>query len=41
MKPQNYSRLQTNVDGYGTTADRKTLHFWDNRDTENHKKGTI
>jgi hypothetical protein len=27
MKPQNYSRLQTNVDGYGTTADRKTLHF--------------
>jgi hypothetical protein len=27
QKPQNISRLQTNVDGYGATSDRKTLHF--------------
>ena len=26
-KPQNYSRIQTQVDGYGHTPDRKTLHF--------------
>jgi hypothetical protein len=27
MKAQSYSRLMTNVDGYGATKDRKTLHF--------------
>ena len=27
QKPQSYSRLQTNVDGYGHTSDRKTLHY--------------
>ncbi len=27
QKPQNFSRLQTNVDGYGTFSDRKVLHF--------------
>jgi hypothetical protein len=27
QKPQSYARLVTNIDGYGTTKDRKTLHF--------------
>lgn len=27
MKPPNYSRLMTHVDGYGTTSDRKVLHY--------------
>ena len=27
QKPQSYSRIMTNVDGYGHTPDRKTLHF--------------
>lgn len=27
MKPQSYARLNTFVDGYGTLADRKVLHF--------------
>ena len=27
LKPQKYSRLQTHVDAYGTTSDRKVLHF--------------
>ena len=27
MKPQGHVRLQTFVDGYGTTADRKVLHY--------------
>lgn len=27
LKPQSYSRLQTAPDPYGTTSDRKVLHF--------------
>ena len=27
LKPQSFSRLQTHVDGYGTTSDRKVLHY--------------
>lgn len=28
-KPQNTSRLQTQVDAYGTLSDRKSLYFWE------------
>ena len=27
VKPPNYNRLQTHMDAYGTTSDRKVLHF--------------
>lgn len=27
MKPPQYSRIQTFIDGYGTTSDRKVRHF--------------
>jgi hypothetical protein len=27
FKPVSYARLQTSVDAYGTTSDRKSLHF--------------
>lgn len=27
MKAPTYSRMQTQVDGYGTTRDRKVLHY--------------
>jgi hypothetical protein len=27
MKPVSYGRLQTGLDGYGVTSDRKSLHF--------------
>ena len=27
IKPQGYSRLQTQMDAYGTTSDRKVLHY--------------
>ena len=27
LKPQSHARLQTHVDAYGTTSDRKVLHY--------------
>jgi len=27
MKPPNYTRLQLQIDPYGTTSDRKVLHY--------------
>ena len=27
IKPQGYSRLQSQIDAYGTTSDRKVLHY--------------
>ena len=27
IKPMGYSRLQTAMDAYGTTSDRKVLHY--------------
>lgn len=27
QKPQQFSRMQTQIDPYGTLSDRKTLHF--------------
>ena len=27
LKPPSYNRLQMQVDAYGTTSDRKTLHY--------------
>ena len=28
-KPQGHNRIRTQIDGYGTTSDRKVLHFWE------------
>ena len=27
LKPQSYTRMQTHMDAYGTTSDRKVLHY--------------